>query len=196
MTTMPQTMNTRLTHASGQAPITLLGTAFALMAATMFLITATAQAQPRAADGDDDMASQQVDSRKGYVARIPGTFRLDSNASGWSRKGRYEIRVYRMPGVGSIRIICTVKPVEMPRDTINNGAYIYTQMDSATERGNAVIRTYYLATRSVRIELIPASIRMVRYLEAAPDIFATFRWKPGANSDAIETDPPAGAAGR
>ncbi|MBS1911611.1 MAG: hypothetical protein JST22_06475 [Bacteroidetes bacterium] len=140
--------------------------------------------------------AQFVDSRKGYVIRIPGEAILDSSQSGWSRKGRYEVRLYKLPGIGIVRITATVKTLTMPSDTVNSGAYIYSDHDSATERGNAIIRTYYLPTRRVRIELIPVSYRMMRYLEAAKDIFATFRWKPGANTEAIDTDPPAAASGK
>jgi hypothetical protein len=165
-----------------------------LMALALMLVLTPAishaQNPPPAINNDNPMTSQMVDSRKGYVARIPAEAILDSGASGWSRKGRYEIRVYKMPGVGMIRFTVTVKPMVPPADTINNGAYTYTKLDSATDRGNAQIRTYYLATRSVRIELIPTSIRMIRYLEASEDIFNSFRWKPGATSEAIDTDPP------
>lgn len=164
---------------------------------TLFVLTLFSCAMPAAlcaqeaqppVNGDNPMTSQLVDSRKGYVARIPAEARIDSNASGWSRKGKYEVRVYRMPGVGIIRLTVTVKPMVIPPDAVNNGAYTFTNADSATERGNAKIRTFYLPTRSVKIELIPTSIRMARYLEASDEIFNTFRWKPGANTEVIETD--------
>lgn len=146
-------------------------------------------AQPPGADAPP-MTAQLVDSRKGYVARIPTEFRLDSAASGWSPTRHYEIRTYRYPGVGMIRLIVTVKAIVIPRDTVNNGSYTYAEADSATERGTAKMRTYFLPTRSVRIELVPQSIRMSRYLESAQEIFDSFRWKPGATTEAIETDPP------
>lgn len=142
------------------------------------------------AKGDDGiLTGQLVDSRKGYVTRIPVEARIDSSSSGWSPKGRYEIRVYRMPGAGIIQLTATVKQMEIPANAISNGTYTYTESDSATERGTAKIRTYYLPTRSVRIELIPTSIRMLRYLEGSDAIFSSFRWKPGANTDAVNTDP-------
>jgi hypothetical protein len=161
-----------------------------MIAAIVSVAPISMPAQPPPAGNDNSLTAQFVDSRKGYVARIPAEARLDSGASGWSRKGRYEVRVYKMPGVGTIRFTVTVKPTEIPPDAINNGAYTYTSVDSATERGNAKIRTFYLQTRSVKIELIPASIRMIRYIEASDEIFNSFRWKPGATSEAIDTDPP------
>lgn len=162
------------------------------LAAAIAMIPAvsTAQETQPPADGGNSMTAQLVDSRKGYVARIPAEARIDSGASGWSRKGKYEVRVYRMPGVGIIRFTVTVKPMTIPPDAINNGAYTFTNADSATERGNAKIRTFYLPTRSVKVELIPTSIRMIRYLEASDELFNTFRWKPGANTEVIDTDPP------
>jgi hypothetical protein len=156
---------------------------------TLAPLALRAQDSPPAAN-NNPMTVQLVDSRRGYVARVPAEAILDSNSSGWSRKGHYEVRVYRMPGIGFFRFTVTVKPMDIPPDAINNGAYTYTKMDSATERGNAQIRTYYLPTRSVKIEIIPTSIRMIRYLEASEDIFNSFRWKPGATTDAIDTDPP------
>lgn len=168
----------------------------ALALFTCLASAAALQAQPGPPAEGSDMTAQLVDSRKGYVMRIPAAFRLDSNASGWSRRSLYELRVYRIPGVGILRITCTVKPIAIPRDTVSDGSYVYNEIDSATERGNAIIRTFFLPTRSVRVELIPLSIRMSRYLDAAHEIFLSFRWKPGAAGTAIDTDPPVGGAGR
>lgn len=168
---------------------TTFGMLPALAVALLLVNTRGATAQPPAPQNNSSMIAQTVDSRKGYVLRIPLEAQLDSAASGWSRKRSCEIRVYRIPNAGLVRVTATVKAIKAPRDTVSNGAYTYTEMDSATERGTAVIRTYYMPTRSVRIELIPQALRMSRYIDASQEIFATFRWKPGAASEAIDTDP-------
>lgn len=134
------------------------------------------------------VTGQFVDSRRGFVIRVPAEATLDSVRSGWNQKELYETRDYVVPEVGMVRLVATVKPLPMPPDTINTGAYIYTQADSATERGTAKIRTYYLPTRSVRIEIIPFGLKGHRYTEACDKIFASFRWKPGATTDRIEVD--------
>ncbi len=87
-----------------------------------------------------------------------------------------------------IRFTATVRPMEIPPDTISTGAYLYTQADSATARGTAKIRTYYLPTRSVQIEIIPFALKGHVYTEASEQIFNSFRWKPGATSDRIDVD--------
>lgn len=152
-----------------------------------------AQAQPKGpkgapGDGDKTLTAQLVDSRKGYVARVPAEAILDSGASGWSPRGLYEVRIYRIPEVGMIRFTVTVKPMEIPGNAITTPSYVYIEADSATERGNARIRTYYLPTRSVKIELIPSSVRMMRYIEKSDLLFNTFRWKPKANTEEVNTD--------
>lgn len=132
--------------------------------------------------------TQRVDSRKGYIASVPSEARLDSAASGWSEKGQFERRVYRLIGAGQIRFTVTVKPQTIPDSAKHSTAYTYITSDSATPAGNAVIRTYYLPTRSVRIELIPEGMNMRRYLDAREEIFNSFRWKPGATTDDINTE--------
>lgn len=137
---------------------------------------------------DDPMTAQMVDSRKGYVARIPKEALLDSGASGWSPEGLFERRVYRIPGAGEIRFTVTVKPQTIPDSATDNGSYVYTTTDSATATGTAYVRTYYLSTRSVRIEIVPASITMKKYIDAREKIFLSFRWKPGATTEFYDSD--------
>jgi len=134
------------------------------------------------------VTGQYVDSRRGYIVRVPADTRLDSTTSGWDAGRLCEVRSYVLPDVGLIRLTATVKPMQIPSDTINAGAYTYTHADSATERGTAKIRTYYLPTRSVKIEIIPFSLKGHRYTDASDKIFGAFRWKPGATSDATEVD--------
>lgn len=134
------------------------------------------------------VTGQFVDSRRGFVMRVPAEATLDSLHSGWNLDKLFELRDYVVSESGMVRLIATVKPLPMPPDTINTGAYIYTQADSATARGTAKIRTYYLPTRSVRIEIIPFGLKGHRYTEACDKIFASFRWKPGATSDKLEIE--------
>ena len=162
--------------------------AMACMMACIAASTAHAQAPKDSPEGDKALTVQLVDSRKGYVARVPGEAILDSNASGWSPKGLYEVRVYRLPGIGTIRFTATIKTMDLPANAVTNGTYTYVDADSATERGNARIRTFYLPTRHVKIEMIPASVRMARYIEKSEIIFGSFRWKPKANTEAVNTD--------
>ena len=42
----------------------------------------------------------------------------------------------------------------------------------------------------MRIELIPYGNRMREIIEARAAIYATFRWKPGAESDRVDVDRP------
>ena len=132
----------------------------------------------------------RVDSKTGYVVRIVEGALLDNGRSGWSPKGSFEQRLYRLEGVGEIKIVATVKPQIVPKNAIVTDAYTYLDSDSATSSGSAVIRTYYLPTRSVRIELIPYGNRMRGIIEAREAIYATFRWKPGAESDRVDVDKP------
>lgn len=134
------------------------------------------------------MIGQKIDSRKGYTAAVPREAKLDSSASGWSPQGQFERRVYRIPGAGQIRFTVTVKPQTIPDSARRMPAYTFITTDSATPAGNAVARTYYLPTRSVRIELIPEGMNMRRYLDAREEIFNSFRWKPGATTDDINTE--------
>ena len=133
---------------------------------------------------------QPVDSRRGYVAKIPAEAVLDSSRSGWSPKGLYELRTYLIQDAAMIRFIATVRSADPPADAINTGTYIYTQSDSATPKGTAKIRTYYLPTRNVRIEIIPFSLKGHQYVEpeASEKIFGSLRWKPGATTDKQEVE--------
>jgi len=164
--------------------------AFALttMTTTAVAQTPTPQRRPIPTIVDDPMTAQMVDSRKGYVARIPKEAVLDSAASGWSPEGLFERRVYRIPGAGEFRFTVTVKPQTIPDSATDNGSYVYTTTDSATKTGTAYVRTYYLPTRSVRIEIIPASIAMKRFIDARDKVFLSFRWKPGATTEFYDTD--------
>ncbi len=132
------------------------------------------------------MTAKLIDSRKGYVARIPEEAVLDSSASGWSPAGMFERRVYRIKGTGVIRFTATVKPAEIPQNATSSGGYTLLESDSTTSSGTAKVRVYYQPTRTVRIELIPAGAGMQRYLDAYQTIFGSFRWKPGAASDLLD----------
>jgi hypothetical protein len=149
------------------------------MLTCMAAVTASAQ--------DNQMTIQRVDSRKGYVARIPGSATLDSANSGWNPEERFERRVYRIDKAGQIRFTVTVKPMEIPESATQGPAYTYLDADSSTSAGTAYIRTFYLPTRSVRIELIPDGMGMQPYIDARAAIFDSFRWKPGAASGIINT---------
>jgi hypothetical protein len=142
---------------------------------------------------DNRMTAQRVDSRKGYILRIPDEAKLDSSASGWSPTGMFERRVYRIPGAGQIRLTVTVRPMTTPDGAKANNAYTYLDADSATPGGSAKIRTYYLPTRSVRIEFVPDGMNMLRYIDAREAVYASFRWKPGATTDDINVGPPSRA---
>jgi hypothetical protein len=145
----------------------------------MAAVTASAQ--------DRQMTIQRVDSRKGYIARIPASAKLDSSQSGWNPEKHFERRVYRIDKAGQIRFTVTVEPMEIPDSAIKGPAYTYLDSDSSTAAGTAYIRTFYLPTRSVRIELIPESMGMQPYIEERTTIFDSFRWKPGAASGVINT---------
>jgi hypothetical protein len=136
----------------------------------------------------DPVIGQRVDSRRGFSGAVPVDAGLDSARSGWSPTGMFERRVYVIRGAGEIRFIVTVKPTTVPTNAVVNEAYTYVNSDSATSSGTAYIRTYYLPTRSVRIELLPQTLRMRKYVEMREMIFSAFRWKPGANTDMISTD--------
>lgn len=138
----------------------------------------------------DTMTSQLVDSRRGYVIRIPGSARLDSAHSGWSPKAMFERRVYTIKGVGEIVLTAWVKPIAPPDSAHIDPAYTYNDHDSSTGGGTAQIRTWYLPTRAVRIEIVPHAMAMRSYLDATDRILGTFRWKPGATTDALDVDPP------
>ncbi|MEO5931604.1 MAG: hypothetical protein ABIR47_16840, partial [Candidatus Kapaibacterium sp.] len=160
--------------------------------ALLLLCSPALRAQPPKppAPTSNPLTVQTVESSKGYMARIPAEAMLDSSASGWSPKGLYEKRVYRIPKAGIIQIIVTVKPQAIPLNALKDGGYTYTLSDSATSQGTAFIKTYYLPTRTVRMEVIPTGIAMRKYIEGRDDIFKSFRWKPGAATDVIDTDPP------
>jgi len=151
------------------------------------------RAQPPGAPHDvNRFVEQLVDSRRGYVVRVPGEAVLDSGSSGWNVEGRFERRVYVIPHTGIVRITATVRPPAIPDSARQSGPYRYADADSATPAGVARIRTYFLASRSVRIELIPTGHKMHSVIGASDKIFLTFRWKPGAETDAVDTDPPSG----
>jgi len=154
------------------------------------------QAQPQTPSSEPapiqapSMTGRLVDSRRGFVMRVPDVAVLDSAHSGWNPQMHYEVRSYILPDAGLIRVTSTVRATQYPPDTVNTGAYIYTQSDSATSRGTAKIRTYFLPTRHVRIEIIPFSLKghVFTEEETAEKIFSSFRWKPGATSDQTEVD--------
>ncbi len=174
----------------------LFATMFAV-AALLLLASQATTAQglemPPEVQKEASMTGQLVDSRKGYVLRVPDAAVLDSSRSGWSPSGKYERRVYQIPGAGEIHCIVTVTEQTIPDSAITSPPYTYTLADSATDAGTAYIKTLYLPTRSVRIELIPHSVSMAPYMEAREQIFKSFRWKPGANTSAIDVDGRASA---
>ena len=138
----------------------------------------------------DSLTAKLVDSRKGYVMRIPASALLDSGKSGWNPKKRFERRVYTIDGAGEIIITVTVKATIIPENVTTTSAYTYVQRDSTTSAGTAWSRTYYLPTRSVRIDIIPYGIGMHPYIEEREYIFNAFRWKQGADTEVIDVDRP------
>ena len=132
--------------------------------------------------------STTVDSRTGYFVRLPESAKLDPQQSGWSEKGQYEQRVYRIEGAGEIRFTSTVRATKVPNNSTVTESYVYMDADSATPSGTAFIRTYYLPTRNVRIELIPYGVRMADVIATRQSIFDSFRWKPGADSERVDVD--------
>ncbi len=172
-------------------PRIILAASFAVLAVAVLHGTATAQPhKPQVPPKNDSTTAQLVDSRKGYVMRLPSEAILDSARSGTSRDGLFEQRVYAIKGAGYFRISVTVGPQQIPDSAKEVGPYRYTTRDSATPGGTAMMRTYFLPTRRVGIEIVPAGIKMRRWLDASERIYGTFRWKPGANTDAVDTDPP------
>ncbi|MCE2502815.1 MAG: hypothetical protein J4G05_01970 [Chlorobi bacterium] len=136
----------------------------------------------------DSIVAQSIESRKGYVARIPKSACLDSTRSGWNPTKNYERRVYVLEKAGEIIFTVTVGPTEIPESATETQAYTYVDHDTLTSAGTAWSRTYYLATRSVSIELIPYGIAMHPYTLERNRIYNSFRWKPGANTDRIDVD--------
>lgn len=137
----------------------------------------------------DSLISQRVNSRKGYVAGVPASAQLDSARSGWSLEKLFERRTYVITGAGEILFTATVDSTEIPKSATETSAYTYLDHDSLTSIGTIWSRTYFLPTRSVKIELIPYGNAMHTYAEERDRIFRSFRWKPGANSNAIDVDP-------
>lgn len=142
------------------------------------------------AQANDSILAQQVDSRKGYVARVPSRARLDSTRSGWNPEQMYERRVYVIEGAGEIVFTVTVREVPVPDGATRTNAYTYLERDSLTAAGTAWKRTYYLPTRSVRIEILPYGIGMHKIIAERERLFDSFRWKIGAETDAPDVDQP------
>ena len=136
----------------------------------------------------DSLIRQRIDSRRGYVFRVPGSATLDSSRSGWSQEKQFEKRVYVLQGAGEIVITATIAETEIPENVTKTQAYTWEQHDSSTSAGSAWVRTYYLPTRHVRIEIIPYGIAMHPYMQEREFIFNSFRWKPGAETDAVDLD--------
>lgn len=140
------------------------------------------------AQANDSMLAQLVESRKGYVARVPAVASLDSSRSGWNPKELYERRVYTIEGAGAIVFTATVGPTVAPAGATQTQSYTYVERDSLTSAGTVWVRTYYLPTRSVKIELIPYGIAMRKFIEQRERIFGSFRWMQGAETDAIDIE--------
>lgn len=136
----------------------------------------------------DSLISQRIDSRRGYVFRVPASAALDSSRSGWNAEKQFEKRVYTLEGAGEFIITTTIAETEIPENATKTQAYTWVQKDSSTSAGSAWIRTYYLPTRRVRIEIIPYGIAMHPYMQEREFIFNSFRWKPGAETDAVDLD--------
>ncbi len=136
----------------------------------------------------DSLVAQLVDSRRGYVFRIPKTAQIDSSRSGWNSEVLYEKRVYIIEGAGEFVITTTVQETTIPEGATTTPAYTWVERDSTTSAGTAWSRTYYLPTRRVQIEIIPYGIAMHPYLQEREHIFNSFRWKPGAETDAVDLD--------
>ena len=136
----------------------------------------------------DSVVALNVDSPKGYVARVPRSAKLDSSRSGWSPKKKFERRVYVLQGAGEIVFTVTIGPTEIPETAVREPAYTYVDHDTVTTAGTRWSRTYYLPTRSVRIDIIPYGIAMGPYSNERARIFKSFRWKPGADGKQINVD--------
>ncbi len=137
----------------------------------------------------DSLISQKVDSPKGYVIGVPKSARLDSARSGWNPEKMFERRLYVLAGAGEMIFTVTVGKPEIPASATVTAAYTYLDHDTLTSAGTVWTRTYYLPTRSVRIELIPYGIAFAPYSEERERIFRSFRWKPGADSENVNVDP-------
>ncbi len=180
---------------AGLAALTMLAAAGNLSAQPSQPTTPPGRRKPPTSF-DNPMTAQMVDSRRGFIARIPNEAVLDSTASGWNPERNFERRVYRIPGAGEIRFTVTVKDTAPPDTAIEDGGYVFINHDSATAKGTAHSRTYLLDTRQVRIDIIPTSITMKKYIDAREEIFKSFRWKPKANTRVLDTDPPPMGSGQ
>ena len=138
----------------------------------------------------DSLTSQRVDSRKGYVAGVPASALLDSSQSGWNPQEMYEQRLYILREAGEISFRVMVEETSIPDSATVTAAYTYLDEEELTSAGTLWRRTYYLPSRSVRIEIRPYSSKMYSYTEERERIFASFRWKPGAESTRIDVDAP------
>lgn len=142
------------------------------------------------AQANDSLVAQVVSSRKGYLIRVPESASIDSGRSGWNPSKLFERRVYVLEGAGEIVITAYIGSYDAPEGAVKSAAYTYVDRDSVSTAGTIRSRTYYLETRIVRIDMIPYGIAMHEYLAERERIFNSFRWKPGANTTAIDVDEP------
>ena len=149
--------------------------------------------EPPALTASDSMTLQRVDSRKGFVIRIPAAARIDSARSGWNPAEMYERRVFVIPTAGEIVVTATIGETTVPETATVTAAYTFDDAETITSAGTAYSRTYYMPHRAIRIDFTPYGVDMRAVIDAREKIYGSFRWKPGASGEEIDVErPPAG----
>jgi hypothetical protein len=95
-----------------------------------------------------------------------------------------------LEGAGEIVFTAYIADSSAPEGATETSAYTYTQFEDTTANGTAWTRTYYLPHRRVEIRMQPYGIGLHDYLQERERIFGSFRWKPGAESNAVNVDGP------
>lgn len=141
----------------------------------------------------DSVTLQLVDSRKGFVIRIPATARIDSARSGWNPAEMYERRVFVIPAAGEIMVTATIGETTVPETATVTAAYTFDDAETITSAGTAYSRTYYMPHRAIRIDFTPYGVDMRAVIDAREKIYGSFRWKPGASGEEIDVERPPAA---
>ncbi len=130
-----------------------------------------------------EFGALRVESRRGYLIRLPSSARLDSARSGWSPKERFERRIYVLDGIGEFILTLHVRPDSIPEGARTEGAYQVIDVDRPSSAGTRYERTWYLQQRRLHLAIVPYGIAMRPILAQRYRIFRSFRWKSGADSD-------------